>query len=152
MHLSSIGHDEELFMQTLGPYLLGIAFWIFVACSSVTAIVAEYKKRRLMIELLRSTLDKGLPLDAAVVEKLMPPEARAAAINPHHLQLGGIITAAAGVGVMLLAYFLSRVVAVVLYPMMGAGAVVICVGLGLVVGARTLMTRAPDGLGPPMDA
>jgi hypothetical protein len=34
-----------------GAYLIGVAFWLFVGACAVTAIITEYKKRRMGVEL-----------------------------------------------------------------------------------------------------
>jgi uncharacterized iron-regulated membrane protein len=51
-------HQEHA-MSNMGSYLLGIAFWIFVGAVSVAGIVADYKRRRFGIEVLRMAIDKG---------------------------------------------------------------------------------------------
>ena len=57
---------------------------------------------------------------------------------PLHLKLGGIITIAAGIGIALLALFLSRIAPIALCPVLAAGVLVVCVGAGLLVGAKVL--------------
>ena len=59
-------------------------------------------------------------------------------IDPTDVKLGGIITLAAGIGIFLLAFFISRVAPIAFYPILGGGVVVICIGVGLLVGARVL--------------
>jgi hypothetical protein len=54
------------------------------------------------------------------------------------IKLGGIITIAAGIGICLLSFFVSRVAPVALYPILGGGVLVICVGVGLLIGAKVL--------------
>jgi hypothetical protein len=54
------------------------------------------------------------------------------------IKLGGIITVAAGVGICLLSFFVSRVAPISFYPILGGGVVVICVGVGLLIGAKAL--------------
>jgi hypothetical protein len=72
----------------------------------------------------------------------MTPD-RDAGINPLYLRIGGIITLAAGVGLLILAFFLSQVTPDVLYPILGAGSVVVCVGLGLMISARAVESYRP---------
>ena len=45
-------------MSNIGPYLVGVAFWLFLGASAVAAIVSEHKKRRFIIDLLRTTVEK----------------------------------------------------------------------------------------------
>jgi uncharacterized protein DUF6249 len=126
----------------MGPFAVAIAFWAFVAIAAVAGIVADYKKREAALAPLRLAIERGQQLDAALVERLMTPD-RDAGINPLYLRIGGIITLAAGVGLLILAFFLSQVTHDVLYPILGAGSVVVCVGLGLMISARAAESYRP---------
>jgi Domain of unknown function (DUF6249) len=132
-------------MSSIGPYLAGGAFWIFMAAVAIVAIITDYKRRRGNVEVLRAAIDKGQQLDPMLVEKLMSGEHRDDKIDPTLVKLGGIITLAAGIGICLLSFFISRISPVALYPILGGGVVVICIGVGLLVGARVLdAARARD--------
>jgi hypothetical protein len=121
-----------------GPYLIGVVFWIFVGAVSIAGIIADYKRRKLGFDLLRHSIDKGQPLDPALIDRLMQKEEKEDWVNPDDLQMGGIITAAAGVGIGILAVFIGHVADWALYPIMGAGAVALCVGIGLLIAAKML--------------
>jgi Domain of unknown function (DUF6249) len=122
------------------PYLIGVVFWIFVGAVSIAGIVAEYKRRRINIDLLRFAIEKGHPLDPALVDKLLSQAHDDKGVDPNDLQLGGVITTAAGIGICILALFIAQVAAWALYPIMGAGLLTVCVGIGLLVAARVLRT------------
>jgi hypothetical protein len=119
-------------------YAVGVAFWLFIGAVAVAGIVADYKRRRLPLDLLRAMVEKGQPLDPALVAKLMPMGGLEGRINPVYLKLGGIITIAAGVGVAVMSYFISRIAPVALYPILGSGIVVICIGVGLIIGSKVV--------------
>jgi hypothetical protein len=125
-------------MQYIGPYLVGTAFWLFLGAAAVAGIVTDYKRRRGGVEVLRMAIEKGQQLDPAVIEKLTSSRHGAEQVEPIQIKLGGIITTAAGVGICLLSFFISRIAPVALYPILGAGVLVICVGLGLLIGAKAL--------------
>jgi len=125
-------------MTNIGPYLVGVAFWIFVAVAAVAGIVGDYKRRRFGVEILHAAIEKGQPLDPALIEKLTLSGHREEPIDPALIKLGGIITIAAGVGICLLSFFVARVLPIAFYPTLGAGAFVICVGIGLLIGSRAL--------------
>jgi len=125
-------------MQTIGPYLVGVAFWIFIGAVAIAGMITDSKRRRGGIEVLRLAIEKGQQLDPALVEKLTSYEHRGEPVDPNDLQLGGIITLAAGVGIGLLSFFVGHVWPVALYPTLGAGVLVICVGVGLLIGAKWL--------------
>lgn len=127
----------------MGPYLVGIAFWVFVGAVSIAGIVGEHTKRRLGIELLRHAIDKGQTLDPAIVEKLMGTEARDKSTDPLDLKIAGIITIAVGAGVSVLAFFVGYIASSALYPTLGAGLAIVCVGVGLGV-ASSAMARSRE--------
>jgi hypothetical protein len=125
-------------MNSIGPYLVGAAFWIFIGACAVAGIVADYKRRRFAVDVLRMAIEKGQPLEPALVEKLIAPGPRAQPIDPELLNLGGIITVASGAGICVLSFFVSRVAPVALCPLLGAGALAVCVGVGLLVGSKAV--------------
>lgn len=123
---------------SLGPYMLGVAFWMFVGAVSIAGLITDYQKRRLNVELLRTIIEKGQSLDPALVTKLISPNPLDQRVDPLDLKLGGIITTASGVGIFLMSYFISLLAPVALYPIMAGGTLVICVGIGLMIGARVI--------------
>ncbi len=133
---------------SFGPYLLGVAFWMFIGAICVAGIIADYQKRRLNVDLLRSLVEKGQALDPAMVTKLISPDALDERTDPTDLKLGGIIITAAGIGVFLMSFFIARLAPVALYPIMAGGIVTICVGIGLLIGAKVVAdARAQERLG-----
>lgn len=123
---------------SFGAYLVGVAFWMFIGAVAIAGIVFDYQKRRLNVDLLRTLIEKGQSIDPAVLAKLMSPETLDERVDPTQLKLGGIITTAAGVGLMFMAYFISRIAPVALYPILGSGIITICVGVGLIIGSKVL--------------
>jgi hypothetical protein len=126
-------------MNGIGPFLVGVAFWIFVGAVAVAAIITDYKRRRGGVDVIRAAIEKGQQLDPALIEKLTTSEgSQDGRIEPLHVKLGGIITLSAGVGICLLSFFISRIAPIALYPILGGGVLVISIGVGLLIGARTL--------------
>ena len=125
-------------MNGIGPFLVGVAFWVFVGAAAVAGIVTDYKRRRGTVDVIRAAIEKGQQLDPALIEKLTSHDRRDEQIEPVHVKLGGIITLAAGVGICLLSFFISRIAPIALYPILGGGVLVISIGVGLLIGARTL--------------
>jgi Domain of unknown function (DUF6249) len=116
----------------------GLAFWVFMTVAAVAGIIAEYKKRQLELEPLRAAIERGQQLDPAIIERLMQREQREQEVNPLYLRVGGIITIAAGIGLGALAWFVSQVMERSFYPILGAGVLAICVGIGLAIAARAI--------------
>ncbi len=135
-------------MQNIGPYLVGAAFWIFIGAAAVAAIITDYKRRRAGVDVLRMAVEKGLQLDPALIERLTSSgHHKGEEVEPVYVKLGGIICVASGVGISLLAFFVSQVRPIAFYPILGGGVVVICVGIGLIIGAKALAEarrRAPS--------
>jgi hypothetical protein len=122
--------------------LVMVFFFLFVTAAAVTGIFYDYRKRQLQVDALRIAVEHGERLDPAFMERLVaqhPHDPKSdPRLIPHYVQIGGIITTAAGVGIGLLAFFVGKVAPVALYPILGGGVVVICVGLGLLIAARTM--------------
>jgi hypothetical protein len=126
-------------MQNFGPYMVGTAFWLCLGACAVAGIVTDYKRRRLGVEVVRSAIEKGQQLDPALIEKLTSSShGQHQRIEPVHLRLGGIITIAAGIGVCPLSWFVGTVMPAAVYPILGVGVLAICVGIGLLIGSKTL--------------
>ncbi len=125
-------------MDMMGPFAVAIAFWTFVAIAVVAGVVGSYKKRRLELEPIKLALERGQPIDPAMLDRILgrgPPEK----LDPQLIHVGGIITIAAGVGVGLLSLFLP---ALARLPVMGVGVLAICVGIGLLIAARSMVKAA----------
>ena len=122
-------------MEEFGPFAVAIAFWVCVGVCAVAGIVADYKKRQYALEPIRTAVERGQPIDPAVVERLMAPETHEP-LNPLYLKIAGIITCATAVGVVLLAFLLAQVAPGAFYPVLGGGVVALCVGAGLLLAGR----------------
>jgi hypothetical protein len=126
------------------------SFWAFIAIVSVVGIVYDYRKKHLAVETLRYALEHGHHVDPALLDRLLSQQKHAEMqereIDPRHLKIGGIITVATGVGVVILAFFIAQVAPLALYPIMGGGVLVACVGIGLLISARVLAHDPPPSL------
>jgi hypothetical protein len=129
-----------------GAYLVGVAFWAFIGAVAVAGIVSDHIKRRLNVELLRSLIEKGQSIDPAILAKLMSPDAIEERTDPQDVKLGGVITSASGIGIALASFLIAKIAPVAFYWILGGGVVTICVGIGLLIGARMMedaVTREP---------
>ena len=133
-------------MQEFGPFAVAISVFVFLAIASVAGVIGDYKKRRIALEPLRAAIERGQQIDPALIERLMAPEVRSGP-NPLALQVGGIITIASGVGVAALAYFVAHVSPIALYPLLGIGLVIVCVGVGLLIAARVTQRHVQSSRG-----
>jgi len=127
-------------MNHIGLTVIGVAFWAFLAVSAVAGIIGEYKKRRIELEPLRAAIERGQQLDPALVERLMmrPQHGKDSALEPIQYRIGGIVTVATGIGLILLSFFINPVYPPAFYPLIGVGVVTVSVGVGLLISARVL--------------
>jgi hypothetical protein len=121
-----------------GTVAIAIVFWIFVGVVSVGGMVLDYRKRKLALESIQLVIERGQQLSPEVMDRLLARNDEKT--DPDDLQVGGIITCASGVGVALLSGF-----AALLFPLqhwiligVGVGILGICVGVGLLVAAKSL--------------
>jgi hypothetical protein len=131
------------------PFAVAIAFWIFLAVVSVAGTIQDYRKRQLALEPLRAAIEHGQKLDPEVISRLLGQRERDDGLDPNLLHVGGIITCAAGAGVALLSAFVAAVFPPYHLLVLGVGVLAICVGVGLLIAARSLRhaaSRARDNL------
>ena len=125
-------------MNHLGITLVSIAFWVFIAVVSVAGMIQDYRKRQLALEPLRTAIEHGQQLTPEILAKLFGKEERGEALDPRDLRVGGIITCASGIGVALFAIFVALVFPPYHWIVLGVGVVAVCVGVGLMVAAKSL--------------
>jgi hypothetical protein len=121
-----------------GITVVAVVFWIFVGAVSIGGMIQDYRKRQLALEPLRIAIEHGQQLTPEIIGRLLGHEGQRHEVNPRELQVGGVITCASGVGVALLALFVSRVFPPYHWLVLGLGVVAVCVGLGLLIAARVL--------------
>lgn len=129
-------------IDSLVEATVAVAFWIFLTVSAYAAIKYDFRKRELAMESLRAAIERGQPLEPAVVEHILGRHSASAADEAQdlapYLQIGGIITIAGGIGVFIAAFFVGLQFPIAKLPMLGAGALAVCIGVGLRVAARAL--------------
>jgi hypothetical protein len=129
-------------IDSLVEATIAVAFWVFLTVSAYAAIKYDFRKRQLAMESLRAAIERGQPLEPAVVERILGRDTRSAADDAQdlapYLQIGGIITIAGGIGVFIAAFFVGLQFPIAKLPMLGAGALAVCIGVGLLVAARML--------------
>jgi hypothetical protein len=83
-------------------------------------------------------------LDPAIIEKLMGAEDRDKSTDPMDLKIAGIITIAVGAGVSVLSFFVRYLAPAAVYPTLGAGLAIACVGAGLDIASRAMARSRRD--------
>jgi|SRR5581483_8105955 len=125
-----------------GIAVVAVFFWIFVGAVSIAGMIQDYRKRQLALEPLRIAIEHGQQLTPEILARLLGHEERHGELDVRLLYLGGTITCAAGVGVALLAIFVSLVFPPYHWIVLGVGVLAVCVGVGLLIGAKALRRSA----------
>jgi Domain of unknown function (DUF6249) len=122
----------------VGIAVVAIAFWVFIGVVSVAGMIQDYRKRQLALEPLRIAIEHGQQLSPEIIAKLVGREERQEELDPQLLRIGGIITTASGIGVALLSIFIALVFPPYHWIVLGVGVLAVCVGVGLLVAAKSL--------------
>ena len=125
-------------MNHIGITAVSITFWVFLTVVALAGILQEYRKRKLALGLLRAAIEHGQQLSPELLAKLLGREEEHEELDPKLLQVGGIVTCASGVGVALLSIFIALVYPPYHWIALGVGVVAMCVGLGLMIAAKSL--------------
>jgi hypothetical protein len=125
-------------MTTMVLLFLGLGFWVFLTVAAVAGMITEYKKRQMELEPLRAAIERGQQLDPAIIERLMARERHQTEVKPVNLRIGGILAVAGGIGLGVFSWAISNISMKAFYPVLGAGVLAICAGVGLLIGARAL--------------
>jgi hypothetical protein len=122
----------------VGIAAVAIVFWIFIGVVSIAGMIQDYRKRQLALEPLRIAIEHGQQLSPEIVAKLLGRDERHEELNPKDLEVAGIITCASGVGVALLSIFVALVYPPYHWIALGIGVVAVCVGVGLLIAAKSI--------------
>lgn len=122
------------------PLFSALIFWGFITIVCVAGMFKEFANKREVQRTLRTAIEKGQPLDAAAVSAIMA----GSGARPETLAVAGVIVIAAGLGLLMLGYFIGKLAAVAFYPIAGSGALALAVGLGLHLLARAAQSPEDD--------
>lgn len=117
--------------------LIGVAFWIFIASVVVAGIWYAHARNRETQKTIRLAIEKGVQLDAALLDKLVIRESG----NPEDYYIGGLICLACGLGLPVLGYFIGRIEPVAFFPIVGAGFLVGLIGISLILCGKLIDRR-----------
>ncbi|MDJ0698860.1 MAG: hypothetical protein QNJ07_03310 [Woeseiaceae bacterium] len=118
-------------MDGLGAGLVAFAFWGFIASTVVGGIWYAIRENDAKQETLRRMIESG-NVDEELIDRVLGGDKDV----PRDLKIGGLITLSVSAGLSLLAYFVSRANAEALMPILGAAALVGCIGFGLLAAAK----------------
>jgi hypothetical protein len=116
--------------------IVGAAFWMFLAIAVVAGIWSAIAQNRETQKTIRLAIEKGVQLDAALVDKLVTGKTG----KPEGYYIGGIISTAVGLGLPILGYFIGRIAPDYFFPIVGSGILVGLIGISL-IGCGMLLSR-----------
>ena len=120
-----------------------IVFWIFVMVAVVAGIAHDILTRREAQKTLRFAIEKEQRLDVEVVDRILGKGPRGKKTTNGFMIVGTLIIGLA-VGVSILGTFLSIQFGMPIYPVFGASALLICVGIAFLVISRVLRRQQPE--------
>jgi hypothetical protein len=126
-------------MNGWGAGLAALAFWGFIAAVSIAGIRDRARKRDAQHETLRRLIDSGKPIDPEAMDILL--ERQQPGRMDRDLRVAAIIVLSLAPGLGILGVFIGQVDHRALLPMLGAAALLLCLGTGL-WGASTYMRRS----------
>lgn len=126
----------------------GFGFFMFLSVCVGGGIISHIRQQRNKLELLRLSIEKGLTLDPALIDKLMPTAVADRPSTPAQvvtgLRIGGIMCLAVAVGLPTMGYFLGRVNEQAFPALQGVGALLACISVGLFIASIVAARKSKD--------
>ncbi len=122
----------------LGAGLGALGFWAFIAAVVIAGIWYAIREREAKHETLRRMIESDKAIDQALMEKLLSLNGGGSKRLDHDLKVSGLIVLFVAPGVALLGWFIGLQSEDVLLPLLGAAALIACVGIGLLVAAKSI--------------
>lgn len=133
----------------LGAGLGALGFWAFLAAIIVAGIWYGIRERQAQHETLRRMIESKQPIEQAQMDKLLASSVGSKRMD-RDLKVAGLIVLFTAPGVAVLGVFLSALSENALLPLLGAAALILFVGIGLLVAAKTAERWYQDGdVAPP---
>jgi hypothetical protein len=125
-------------MDGLGAGLGALGFWLFLAAVVVAGIWYGLRQKQAQHETLRQMIASGKSIDHTMMDKLLSSTAGGNKNLARDLKIGGLIVVFVGPGLAVLGIFIGIEHGEWLLPLLGVGALVSLVGIGLLVAAKAV--------------
>lgn len=120
----------------LGAGLAALAFWGFVAAVSVAGIWDGVRKREAQHETLRRLAESGQPIDKEVMDKLLLLNSGKAKRYDIDFKVTALWILPVAAGLAIMALILGIGVPQAKMPVLGAAALLACLGIGFLVASK----------------
>jgi hypothetical protein len=124
-----------------GPYAVVVLFWLTSMAVVVAGIISDYRRRRDILDLIRTGIEHGHPVDPALIANLTQ-RSKNPGFVPNSLMVAGILSISGGIGFMILGSFLGSYKAIL--PVIGIGLVAACIGVGFLISAKYVRRNQKD--------
>ena len=121
---------------SLGAGLASLAFWGFIASVVVAGIWFDIRKREAQHETVRRIIESGKPIDEELMDKLLSLGSGKSDRLDRNFKITGLIMLPTAVGIAIFALVLGIQAPQAKLPLLGAAALVACIGLGFLVTAN----------------
>ena len=121
---------------TLGAGLAALAFWGFIASVVVAGIWFDIRKREAQHETVRRIVESGKPIDEELMDKLLSLGSGKTDRLDRTFKITGLIMLPAAVGLAIFGMILGTQYPQTQLPLLGASALVGCIGVGFLVTAN----------------
>ncbi|MFC1701251.1 DUF6249 domain-containing protein [Pseudomonadota bacterium] len=121
---------------TLGAGLAALAFWGFIASVVVAGIWFDIRKREAQHETVRRIVESGKPIDEELMDKLLSLGSGKSDRLDRAFKITGFIMLPAAVGLAIFGMILGTQYPQTQLPLLGASALVGCIGVGFLVTAN----------------
>lgn len=121
--------------MSVGAGLAVLGFWLFIALVAVAGVWAENRKREARHQTLRRMIEHDKHLDKALMDKLLALSGGDGHLD-RDLTVGGVVVLFAALGLAILGLFIGEAHGEWRLPILGIGAFVGCVGIGLLAASR----------------
>ena len=117
----------------VGGGLAALGLWLFIGMVVVGGIWDSIRKRDAQHETLRRMFESGKEIDRTLLSELLGSDQEKKAQD---LRVSGLICLGLAPGLVLLGWFMSFLAEEMLTLMLGVGALVLCLALGMLYAAR----------------
>jgi len=118
---------------TLGAGLAALAFWGFIAAVVVAGIWYDIRKREAQHETVRRIVESGKPIDEELMDKLLSLGSGNNERLDRVFKITALILLPAAVGLALFGLIMGTQYPQAVLPLLGAAALVGCIGVGFLV-------------------
>ena len=125
----------------LGVGLAALAFWGFVAACVFAGVWHEIRKRDTQHETVRRLIESGQPIDQELLEKLSLASDGGSSRPDRDFYITALWLLPVAPGLALMAFILGSMTPDALAPILGAAALVACLGIGYLVASKVVRRR-----------